>query len=189
MEIAEESTSLPIHEDGGVTPSSLVTNAWERRKPLIAASAHDESQVQALPMDASTSLVGSRDKTKPDLDTAVTTSSEVDPTLPQTEKLLAHHRLEQEDLTASLYTMAQALKASSQAFASSLELEKDVVDRATDTLSKNTTGMEAAEKRMGTLRRMTEGRGWWGRMLLYAYIMGMMAIAIFIVAFLPKLRF
>ena len=189
METAEESTLLPVRKDAVVVPSPLVINDRERRNPSIVASTHHESQVRDSSVDASTSLVGPRSETKPDLDPAVTTSSDVDPTLPRTEKLLAHHRSEQEDLTASLYTMAQALKASSQAFASSLELEKDVVDRVADTLAKNTTGMEAAEKRMGTLRRMSEGRGWWGRMLLYAWIMGMMAIAIFIVAFLPRLRF
>ena len=49
--------------------------------------------------------------------------------------------------------------------------------------------MEAAQKRVGALRRLTEGRGWWGRMLMYAYIAGLMVLAILIVFVLPKLRF
>lgn len=55
--------------------------------------------------------------------------------------------------------MAQALKASSQAFSNSLESEKDILGRATEGLDKNTSGLEAASKRMGYLRRMTEGEG------------------------------
>ena len=85
--------------------------------------------------------------------------------------------------------MAQQLKASSQSFATSLEDEKDVVDGATKGLDKSELGMEAAQKRMGYLRSMTEGRGWWGRMLMYAWIAGLMVLALVIVFVLPKLRF
>ena len=60
---------------------------------------------------------------------------------------------------------------------------------ATDGLDKNTSGLDAAQKRMGYLRRMTEGRGWRGRMMMYAWIGGLMFVALFIVGFLPKLRF
>jgi len=105
-----------------------------------------------------------------------------------TEKMLSHNRTEQESLTESLLSMAQALKASSQAFSNSLESEKDIVGRATEGLDKNTSGLEAASKRMGYLRRMTEGKGWWGRMMMYAWIFGLMFAALFIVGFLPKLR-
>ena len=106
-----------------------------------------------------------------------------------TEALMTHNREEQETLTESLLSMAQALRQSSQAFASSLESEKEVLDRTVEGLDKNATGMEAAEKRMGTLRRMTEGKGWWGRMLIYAYIVGLMLLTMVIVGVLPKLRF
>lgn len=102
---------------------------------------------------------------------------------------MTHNREEQETLTESLLSMAQALRQSSQAFASSLESEKEVLDRTVEGLDKNATGMEAAEKRMGTLRRMTEGKGWWGRMLIYAYIVGLMLLTMVIVGVLPKLRF
>lgn len=56
-------------------------------------------------------------------------------------------------------------------------------------MDRNVTGLEAASKRMGYLRQMSEGKGWWGRMMLYAWIFGLMFAAFFIVAFMPKLRF
>ena len=105
------------------------------------------------------------------------------------EALLTHNRTEQESLTSSMLSMAQALKESSLAFGSSLEDEKSIMNRATEGLDKNELGMEAAQRRMGHLRTMTEGRGWWGRMLMYAYIAGLMVLALVIVFVLPKLRF
>ncbi|OBT70298.1 hypothetical protein VE03_00066 [Pseudogymnoascus sp. 23342-1-I1] len=121
------------------------------------------------------------------VDTAQTTSSST--SAPITEALMKHHRAEQEELTTSLLSMAQALKASSQSFSQTLESEKETVDRAGEGLDRNVTGMEAASKRMGYLRKMSEGKGWWGRMMLYAWIFGLMFAAFFIVAFMPKLRF
>lgn len=85
--------------------------------------------------------------------------------------------------------MAQQLKQSSQGFSSSLEEEKTVLNRATEGLDKNELGLEAASRRMGYLRTMTEGRGWWGRMLMYAWIAGLMVLATLIVFVGPKLRF
>lgn len=85
--------------------------------------------------------------------------------------------------------MAQALKASAQGFSETLEADKEIVDRSVAGLDKNVSGLEAAQKRMGLLTRMSEGKGWWGRMMLYAWIFGLMFLAFFIVAFMPKLRF
>jgi hypothetical protein len=85
--------------------------------------------------------------------------------------------------------MASALKDSSKAFASTLESEKSTLNRAAEGLDKNELGLEAASKRMGYLRSMTEGRGWWGRMLMYAWIAGLMVLAILIVFVGPKFRF
>ncbi|RDL41229.1 Uncharacterized protein BP5553_01208 [Venustampulla echinocandica] len=105
------------------------------------------------------------------------------------EALLTHHRTEQESLTNSLLDMASALKASSQSFASSLEDEKDILNRATQGMDKNELGLESATRRMGMLRSMTEGKGWWGRMLMYAWIAGLALLAVLIVFVGPKLRF
>ncbi|KAF2486715.1 hypothetical protein BDY17DRAFT_246659 [Neohortaea acidophila] len=110
-------------------------------------------------------------------------------TLPQTETLLSHNRTEQENLTSGLLSLARALKQSSLQFSSSLEAEKEVLKRAEGGLDKSAQGMEAAEKRMGLLRKMSEGQGWWGRMKLYAFIFGLW-VACFLVVFIgPKLRF
>jgi hypothetical protein len=106
-----------------------------------------------------------------------------------TEALLTHNRTEQESLSNSLLNMAQALKASSHSFASALEDEKDILNRATEGLDSNERGLEAATRRMGFLRKYTEGKGWWGRMIMYAWIAGLMLIALVIVFVLPKLRF
>lgn len=106
-----------------------------------------------------------------------------------TEAILDHHREEQERLTESLLHMATALKSSSRAFATSLEEEKDVLGAAGSGLDKNESSLDAASRRMGALRKMSEGKGWLGRMLLYAWIFGLMVVAVLIVFVLPKLRF
>lgn len=105
-----------------------------------------------------------------------------------TERTLATHRQEQESLTDSLLTLATQLKTSTQTFHSTLESEKSVLDRAADGIDRTTSSMASAERRMGTLRRMTEGKGWWGRMMLYAWIFGLWIVALGIVFLGPKIR-
>lgn len=111
------------------------------------------------------------------------------PPIDSKESALATHRNEQESLTTSLLTLASQLKSSSEAFQMSLENEKGILNRAVEGLDRNMSGMEAAGKRMGVLRRMTEGRGWWGRMMMYAWIFGLWIVALAIVYLGPKLRF
>ncbi|KAF4217462.1 hypothetical protein CNMCM8980_006057 [Aspergillus fumigatiaffinis] len=121
--------------------------------------------------------------------TAIATGSATSTSkLQETEQTLDAHRAEQEDLTSSLLSLASQLKTSSQAFHSSLEAEKSVLARAVEGLDRTTTNMGAAEKRMGMLRRMTEGKGWWGRIMLYAWIFGLWIVAVLIVFLGPKLR-
>ncbi|EEQ28834.1 hypothetical protein McanMca71_001098 [Microsporum canis] len=105
------------------------------------------------------------------------------------EASLARDRQEQESLTDSLLTLAQQLKASTHTFNTTLESEKSIIDRAVEGLDRNTTGLESAGQKMGMLRRMSEGRGWWGRMLMYLWIFGLWILAIMIVYVGPKLRF
>lgn len=109
--------------------------------------------------------------------------------LQETEHALDAQRSEQEDLTSSLLSLASQLKASSQSFQSTLENEKSVLDRAVSGIDKTSSTMEAAGQRMGMLRKMSEGKGWWGRMMLYAWIFGLWVVAILIVFVGPKLRF
>lgn len=112
-----------------------------------------------------------------------------DPNLSQTEALLSHNREEQENISDELLLFAQRLKESSLRFQSTLEQDKDVVNRASSGLDKNVTGMEGASSRMGMLRRMTEGRGWWARIGLYGKIGVLWVVLLVIVFILPKLRF
>ncbi|KAL4762691.1 uncharacterized protein BDW70DRAFT_149199 [Aspergillus foveolatus] len=104
-----------------------------------------------------------------------------------TEEALATDRLEQENLTSSLLDLATQLKTSSQQFQASLEAEKSVLARAAEGLDRTTGNLAAAERRMGMLRRMTEGKGWWGRMMLYAWIFALWVVAILIRRFLGVL--
>ncbi|KAK8154603.1 hypothetical protein IWX90DRAFT_418515 [Phyllosticta citrichinensis] len=116
-------------------------------------------------------------------------SQPADPRLEKSETFLSHHRSEQESLTASLLHMAQSLRESSLRFSSSLDAEKDVLDRAGKGLDRGSEGMQAAGQRMGTLRRMTEGKGWWARVQLYGFIGGLWLACLVVMFVMPKLRF
>ncbi|TQS32064.1 hypothetical protein Golomagni_07629, partial [Golovinomyces magnicellulatus] len=105
------------------------------------------------------------------------------------EAILDQQRQEQDALSGSILKMASALKASSHRFSSTLETDKDVVGRAGEGIEKTEKSMEAARGRMGALRKMTEGKGWWGRIILYAWVYGLMVSLILFVFVLPKLRF
>jgi hypothetical protein len=85
--------------------------------------------------------------------------------------------------------MASQLKSQSQSFQETLDNEKDALDRASLGMDKTSSTMEAAGRRMSMLTRMSEGKGWWGRMMLYAWIFGLWIVAILIVYVGPKLRF
>ncbi|KPM36802.1 hypothetical protein AK830_g9751 [Neonectria ditissima] len=121
-------------------------------------------------------------------------SNRSQPAAPQTstataEAILDRQRAEQDALSDSILKMAGALKESSQRFSNTLEADKDVLSRAGDGMEKTELGMEAAKGRMGTLRKMTEGKGWWGRMILYAWVYGLMLVLVLLVFVMPKLRF
>ena len=103
--------------------------------------------------------------------------------------MLSAHRTEQESIKSSLFTLAQQLKLSAQNFSVSLESEKGIVDRAVSGLDKNIGGMDQTGRKMGTLRRMTEGQGWWGRLQLYGKVGVLWVVALVVVFILPKLRF
>ncbi|KAI1464985.1 uncharacterized protein F4812DRAFT_147163 [Daldinia caldariorum] len=105
------------------------------------------------------------------------------------EAILDLHRAEQEHLTASMVSMARALKQSTHRFAASLREDEDVVRAAGANLARNERGLGAVAGRMGALRRVTEGKGWWGRVLLYAWIAGLAVFAVLLVFAFPKLRF
>ncbi|KAF4986924.1 hypothetical protein FGRMN_10619 [Fusarium graminum] len=116
------------------------------------------------------------------------------PSTPQTstataEALLDRQRTEQDALSESILQMAGALKSSSQKFSDTLDADKEVVGRASEGMDKTEQSMEAARGRMGTLRKMTEGKGYFGRLLLFAWVYGLMIVCILVVFVMPKLRF
>ncbi|KAL8770658.1 MAG: hypothetical protein Q9209_003726 [Squamulea sp. 1 TL-2023] len=107
----------------------------------------------------------------------------------RTAQQLEAQSTEQVDLTSSMVALVAQLKSSTLAFSSSLDLDNEALTRAQEGLEKNESGMEAAGKRMGMLRRMSEGKGWWGRIMLYAWIGGLWIVAIALVFIGPKFRF
>lgn len=106
-----------------------------------------------------------------------------------TEAVLDHQRKEQEIVTEDLLRMASQLKLSSQKFGEALQEDTEVLSRAGEGLSKNELSLEAAARRMGAITKMTEGKGMFGRLMLYAWIFGLMVVMVLVVFVLPKLRF
>ena len=106
-----------------------------------------------------------------------------------TERSMLDNSRTQEDLTASLISMAAQLKQQARNFQFSLSQDKGLLDRALEGLDKNLSGVQAASKNMQFLTRMSEGEGWFGRLKLYAIIFAMWLFAVFLVFFGPKLRF
>lgn len=93
------------------------------------------------------------------------------------------------DLTSSLVSLAQQLKLSAQQFSNELAGDAKAVQGTEEALGKNKDGLDTATRRMGVLRRMSEGRWWLGRMMLYAGI-GALWLVLCLVVFLgPKIRF
>ncbi|KAJ4425059.1 hypothetical protein N0V82_000341 [Gnomoniopsis sp. IMI 355080] len=105
------------------------------------------------------------------------------------EAILDHQRKEQEIVTEDLLRMASQLKLSSQKFGEALQEDTEILNRAGEGLSKNELSLEAAARRMGAITKMTEGKGWYGRIMLYAWIYGLMVVLVLLVFVLPKLRF
>jgi hypothetical protein len=105
------------------------------------------------------------------------------------ENILISDRVEREKLTEDLLDLTKQLKGAQKNLHEGLAGERKDLHLTAQGLDKNVDEMDAAGKRMGTLRRMTEGKGWFGRMMLYAYIAGLWLLALIIVFVLPKLRF
>lgn len=170
----------------------------ETERSITSTTAATSAASTSTPTPEPASIVRNRhprpQPTQPAPSTKTTTTRQPAPSehptkLRETEHALDAQRSEQEDLTSSLLTLASQLKASSQSFQSTLENEKSVLDRAVSGIDKTSSTMEAAGQRMGMLRKMSEGKGWWGRMMLYAWIFGLWVVAFLIVFVGPKMRF
>lgn len=106
-----------------------------------------------------------------------------------TEASLVTERSEQEDMTASLVQLAGQLKSSTTAFHQLLEADKSVLERAVEGLDRNVAGLDATGRRMGRLTQMAEGRGMWGRAIMYIWIFALWVVVLLVVFVMPKLRF
>ena len=105
------------------------------------------------------------------------------------DEILTSDRHEQEQIMESLLLLTRELKSSATMFHGSLEGEKNLLSSAVKGLDNNVSGLDSAGKKMGMLQKMSEGKGWFGRFMLYAYIAGLWVLALVIVFVLPKLRF
>ncbi|KAL8844961.1 MAG: hypothetical protein Q9176_000633 [Flavoplaca citrina] len=156
---------------GGPSSMNPLSTDLDRRKPedFAEPQLRNRRQLSNLPVSSS----------------GTSTALPPNPTAQQLES----HSTEQVDLTSSMVALVAQLKSSTLAFSSSLDLDNEALARAQEGLEKNESGMEATGKRMGMLRRMSEGKGWWGRIMLYAWIAGLWIVAIALVFVGPKFRF
>lgn len=164
-----------------------VTTSNEGNEALLNAAENVASQLRrrGKPEETSGAQTASGNSLFPSKPSTTTGG----PNAPQTEALLSHNQSEQESLTTSLLDMAKQLKQQSLHFGQTLEGDKSIVDRALSGLDQNQLGMDAASRRMGALRKMTEGKGWFARMKLYGLI-ALLWVAAFALVFVgPKFRF
>ncbi|TID27883.1 hypothetical protein E2P81_ATG00637 [Venturia nashicola] len=187
----------------------------EEETPSYAPASKASNSLDTQPTDAQeaashiSSTLRSRNaqSAAPNIEpTATTTSSRYGnkPNAPQNvadrEARLMADRAEQEDITANLAKLAQALKASAVNFHTTIEADKDTVKRAVLGLDKNVTGMADAGNRMGELTRNQRGEGLLAQIPLLGPLLGGMMgkyvqvgllwlVALLLFVFLPKLRF
>ncbi|KAL6913050.1 hypothetical protein ACHAPO_005001 [Fusarium lateritium] len=187
-----ETTEIPVTAVPAPTlpPVPASTAAPETTQPVQHTQEPTQTSQTLRPRGANTSPSPSSHSTA----RAALFANRGKPSTPQTstataEALLDRQRSEQEGLSESILQMAGALKSSSQRFSDTLEADKDVVGRASEGMDKTEQSMEAARGRMGTLKRMTEGKGYFGRLKLYALVYGLMLVCFLVVFFMPKLRF
>lgn len=200
-EVEDSDSEEEEEEDGDVPPPSYAParpdadggiDAGSEKTEILRAPEHEMTQSQSQPEMRSRKPVSAADNRNAASTTArenLFAGRKQQPDLETTEALMSHNRSEQDALTNGLLGLARALKESTVNFGQSLEEEKDVMKRAEGSLEKSSLGMDAASKRMGMLRRMSEGQGWYGRVKLYACIFALWVFLFLIVFLGPKLRF
>ncbi|KAK3692412.1 synaptobrevin [Podospora appendiculata] len=170
----------PLSPQTAEPPQATSTSQTLRPRHTAAAAKAPANQAHTT---GSSALFGDRAEARP------TSTSSVAQQTATTEAILDRQRAEQDALSESILKLAGALKASSHALSTSLDEDKELVDRAGDRIHRTGEGMQAVTRRMGMLQRVTEGEGWWGRMRLYAMIYGLMVVLVLLVFVMPKLRF
>ncbi|MCJ1332311.1 hypothetical protein MMC10_009003 [Thelotrema lepadinum] len=184
LQIASES-SRAISNPTTSSPSETTSTLRPRRpaqQPSNSISTTTAHSLGPTPLAPSTSLFNPSRNQQP------SPSKPTSPT-PNTTFLLESQDSTQVDLTNSLLSLASQLKSSAQSFSSDLALDTSQLSQTETSLGKNQDGLDTASKRMGTLQKMSEGRWWWGRMVLYAGIGGLWIVAVLLVFGGPKLRF
>lgn len=191
---AAPSSSQPLHNNNNAPSQPPTTVSQEVRSRQPTSNTNPAMVEEGGARDSAKTTQSSSNSARAQLfagrgTTSTTTATSISTTTATTEAILDHQRAEQDALTENLVRMAASLKKSSQAFSTSLEQERDVLDATGRSLEKNELGLEGASRRMGSIRKMSEGQGWLGRMKLYAMIFGMAVAAILLVFVMPKLRF
>ena len=194
--------SQPLAKDERIPPKTIISQTLRPRRPEAIQSVNNAASSTSNSTNPATSTgVGASTTTATTTSTSqlfgkrtaerdgMAASGGIGPTSATTEAILDHQRAEQDALSASILGLARDLKVSSEAMAVSLGEDRELVERAGEGLSRTEKGMQAATARMGMLRRLTEGKGWWGRLRLYAMVYGLMVILVLVVFVLPKLRF
>jgi hypothetical protein len=188
----EEEDEMPSYAPASKASNSLDTQPSDAQE----AASHLSSTLR------SRNTQSSQQTTEPG---ATTTSSRYGNTssssrnVEDRESRLSADRTEQEDITASLITLAQSLKSSAINFHASVEAEKDTVKRAVLGLDNNVSGMADAGNRMGELTRNQRGEGLLaqipvlgpllgGMMGKYIQVGALWVVAMLLFVLLPKLR-
>jgi hypothetical protein len=173
----EQATPQPTNDYQEPLPSPPATTTSQTLRPRTTAH---PLQPDSAHTSARSALFGNRRKAGPLSPQSSTATAEA---------LLDAQRRTQEALFEGILKITKDLKASSRAFGENLKEDTRVVEKVRGGMEKTEDGMDAATRGMGALRRMTEGKGWWGRMILYAWVYGLMVGLVLLVFVLPKLRF
>lgn len=175
-----ESTAEPLPTQ---TTQSLRARNTEAATVTSAPPAPSQAAEQDQPAYATARAALFANRQRPG-----TTATAPETSTATAEAILDQQAAEREDLADKVFKMAQAMKKQQQSIYDSLETEKDVLSRATEGMERTGRGMEVARGRMGMLQKMTEGKGWWGRVMLYAWVYGLMVGLLVLVFVVPKLR-
>lgn len=172
LDQADSSDDDASDDDNGTAPVITTAQHQQSSSPLLRSRAGAPEQRSDV---TATGLFSARPQPQSSLQTR--------------EALMTSQSAEQELIKSSLVDLASALRASNVDFGRALGEEKAVLDRAAQGLDRNALGLESAERKMGTLRKMTEGQGLYGRIKLYAIIAALWVAAFLLVFVGPKLRF
>jgi hypothetical protein len=188
---SQDGTDLSAKEEDEPTqqatePSHPPTKTTQTIRPRNHASSVPQKPTQ--PDQALSTTTTSSDAARAVLFRKSKARATTQATTATAEALQDRQRREQESIVEDILRVASGLRANAHRFADHLEKDKLSVQKAGDAMDTAETGMETAGRKMIGLKRITEGEGWWGRMILYAWIFGLMVLLVVVVFVLPKFR-